>query len=691
MTLSRASARAATAAVGIAVVVAACSSDRVGGPTPEVCAAGAFEINGFSEDKLTPGGTVIVNGCGFGALPAANSVTIDGVPVPVASASATELHVPVPLDVFPCEPERTVTVTVTADGATVSRNIPLIAAAQHRLGIGASVTRLLARDVRCNELAARGARYFVSVFNISTSPTSQTSVQLRGTAGPVIPLGAEATSAAPAVIAPSIVARAPRVLSAERLEARRGASRHREMLETNRNIAAQLTSSFANSARRSATGASSPFGSLSMAISAPLLGVGTVGDITPMRVWRRGQSCSDYDEISTRTVYVGTRSIIREDVAAPLAGTMDSYYTALGQEFDQTMFPVLEQNFGNPLVLDQSLDNNGRIIMVFTKRVNDDGLAGFVISCDFFPRDAAPSSNNGEVFYAFVPTDPSSGIPNGVLTKDSWRREIRSTLIHEAKHITSFAERISRNASFEQSWLEEGTAMHSEEIWSRSAYGSMWRGNTGYQTSVYCDVRQATDPVACSTRPLVMLSHFSLLYDYLESVETLSPLGRNGDDDFSFYGSAWAFVRWTIDHHSASDAAFLKPLTQESVLSGLENISARVGKTFPELLGEWSLAMATDDIAGFNPQRAQLTFPSWQTREIYRRLNEDFNGFTADFPLVPRAVPFGAFTRDVTLRGGTAAIFELTGSQTATQLLELRTSAGGPPPGNLRIAIVRVQ
>jgi len=610
--------------------------------------------------------------------------------VSVASASETELHVPVPLDVFACEPERTAIAVVTANGATISRNIPLVVAAQHSLGIGASVTRLLARDVRCNELSARGSRYFISVFNTSVSPTAQTSVQLRGTAGPTIPLGAEAPSVVAPVIAPSIVAHGPRIASAERLEARRATGRHGDMLETNRMLAAKLSSSFAHSVRRP-TRSDSPFGPpISMAISAPLLGVGSVGDITPMRVWRRGTSCNDYDEISTRTVYVGTKSIIREDVAAPLAGTMDSYYTALGQEFDQTMFPVLEQNFGNPLVLDESLDQNGRIIMVFTRRVNDDGLAGFVISCDFFPRSAAASSNHGEIFYAYVPTSASSGIPQGELTKDSWRREIRSTLIHEAKHITSFAEHLSRNASFEESWLEEGTAMHSEEIWSRSSYGSVWKGNTGYQSSIYCDGRQASDPT-CATRPLVMLSHFALLYDYLDSVETLSPLGRNGPDDFSFYGSAWAFVRWVIDQHSASDAAFLKPLTQESALSGLDNISARVGKPFPELLGEWSLAMATDDIAGFNPQRPQLTFPSWQMRDIFRGLNTGYQGFPAVFPLVPRAIPFGAFTSDVTLRGGTAAIFELTGAQVATQLLELRTATGGAPPANLRIAIVRIQ
>jgi hypothetical protein len=396
-----------------------------------------------------------------------------------------------------------------------------------------------------------------------------------------------------------------------------------------------------------------------------------------------------YDEINTRTVYIGTRSIIREDVAAPLAGTMDEQLRAVGREFDETMYPLLARTFGDPLALDSQLDDNGRIIMVFTKRVNDDGLAGFVISCDFYPRNVSPSSNVGEIFYAFVPTDAGSGYPAGVMTKDKWRRQIRAALIHEAKHITSFAEHLSRNAAFEESWLEEATAMHAEELWSRTTYGSVWKGNTTYRNSIYCDARQTT--AECADRPYVMQNHFSLLYDYLASVETLTPIGRATEADYTFYGSAWAFLRWVIDHHAQSDSAFLRPLTQEPTLSGLANVVARAGRPFPELLGDWSLAIAVDDYPNVSVARAQLAFPSWQTRDIFLSLSRDFPGFPRSVPLATRLTQYGNFTADVTVRGGTTAVFELSGLQTSTQLLELRTSTGGPPPETMRMAIIRVQ
>jgi hypothetical protein len=651
-----------------------------------VCATTGLYLTGVVPAALSPGKPATIAGCNFAASLAGNIVTIDGAPASVLSAAPNELQVMLPPAAYSCVPERATTISLTAGGATATRQHRLATAARRALAVGESVLLLDASGARCNELPTGGGKYFISVFNTSGVASVQTTVQLRGVssaaAGGQILVPAEP----PSLDRRSTSARA--ILASREGIPLVDEVLHGTLLDESGAIARRL----GNPSRYRGPPAEPRqpgAGSLSAAL-VPSLAVGAVGDVVPMRVWRRSDgSCDQYDEIRARTVYIGTRSIIREDVAAPLAGTMDDHLRAVGREFDESMFPLLTQNFGDPLALDASLDDNQRIVMVFTKRVNDDNLAGFVVSCDFYPRSAAPSSNVGEIFYAFVPTDPSAGYPSGLLTKDKWRRQIRSTLIHEAKHITSFAEHLSRNADFEESWLEEGTAMHAEELWSRGTYGSVWKGNTTYRSSIYCDARQTT--AECADRPYVMMNHFSLLYDYLASVETLTPLGRATATDYSFYGSAWAFVRWVIDQHAASDAAFLKPLTQEGTLTGLANISARVDRPFGELLGDWSLAMAVDDYPNLTVLRQQLTFPSWQTRDIFLALNRDFPGFPRSVPLATRLVPYGTFAIDVTVRGGTAAIFELSGVQTSTQLLELRTSTGGPPPDNMRIAIVRVQ
>ena len=672
-------------AAGFATITAE-SDTRTRTLAVTVCSTTGLYVTGIFPAALSPGGTATIAGCNFAPNPLANTVRIDGVPLEVRRATVSELEVIVPPATdYACTPERAATISVASGSASTTRAHRWTTARQRPLGVGESITLLDAAAARCNELTSGGGRYFISLFNTNGVAASQTSVELHGVSG--APLATTTQSANATSPGPSLVMRGQRARRVDDLE-RPSLQAHATVLDASREVVRTL----GNPAAYRSGGSGGP-GPRSAGGSAPLLSmaarVPTVGERVTMRVWKHDSgSCDGYDEITTRTVYVGPRAIIREDVAAPLAGTMDDYFRALGEEFDATMFPVLAQNFGNPIVLDSQLDANGRIIMLFTKRVNDDDLAGFVISCDFYPRGIAPSSNEGEVFYAFVPTDPTAGYPSGLLTRDKWRREIRATLIHEAKHITSFAERMSRGAAFEEPWLEEATAMHAEELWSRGTYGSVWKGNTTYATSLYCDVRQ-TRP-ECADRPFVMLSHFSLLYDYLASVETLTPLGRAGPSDYSFYGSAWAFVRWTIDHHAATDAAFLKPLTQGTA-TGLENIALQTGRPFAELIGDWSLAMAVDDYPEVLIARRELSFPSWQTRDIFAAMNRDYEGFPRTVPLATRPVTFGAFTGGVTLRGGTAAIFELSGSQAATQLLELRSPGGGAPPANVRIGIVRVR
>ena len=64
--------------------------------------------------------------------------------------------------------------------------------------------------------------------------------------------------------------------------------------------------------------------------------------------------------------------------------------------------------------------------------------------------------------------------------RSQWRRQMPATMIHEAKHITSYAERLSRDATlFEQVWLEEGTAQIASEMFGRAIHGNGWRGDAG--------------------------------------------------------------------------------------------------------------------------------------------------------------------------------------------------------------------
>lgn len=631
----------------------------------------SLAVQSIAPATLLPGGTATLTGSGFAAAPGENAVTVDGVPVTVTAASATQLTLTLPpRAAFRCEPTRGVTVSVAAGGATGARSHPLQVAVQRSLGVGESLVLLESEESRCNELAQTGGRYLLSVFNTGSAHPSSAAFQLYG-AGAAAYAPSLAQGAAPARARFSTVAALPGNAGEP--------SAHARLLEMNRSLLQRLGSRAPRAGARPSYSRS----------SAPL----AVGDTLRVRVSNinTDRLCENFTTVTARVVYAGSRAVVLEDKAAPLAGQMDGDYQAIGQEVDGRMWGILEGNFGNPLAMDARTDANGKVLMVFSPAVNDlKNVSGFVFSGDLFDPAQCAASNRAEIFYAVVPTSTATGVSSG--TREYWNWTIPSTVIHEIKHVTSFAERLSRNATrWEESWLEESTARVSEELWARQIFGYGQKENVAYRASLYCESRPTW--AECAGRPLVMRKHFGGLYDYMASNETRTPLGRSQEGDASFYGSGWSLVRWAADHFAASESGFLKALTQETTLSGVESLQARTGKSFAEMLGSWSLAMAGDDYPGFAPASPLLRFPSWNTRDVFAGLNQDFKStYTSPFPLAVRPVSFGSFAVDVPqLSTGSAAVFDLSGAQTGKQLVALRGAGGATPHPMLLLAIVRVQ
>jgi hypothetical protein len=358
------------------------------------------------------------------------------------------------------------------------------------------------------------------------------------------------------------------------------------------------------------------------------------------------------------------------------------------------------------------------MVAISTPRINNSfaGVAGFVVSCDQFPQDdptvravggpyTGPgvngASNFGEYFYLYQPAVVGSGYTSGN-TPDNWYRTVRSTFIHESKHVASMAARTANGAPLEASWLEEGTARHAEELWARgSIYDVAWKGNTGYgagpaPTSIYCDFRPSSAPCLASNprRPSVNMSrHFSPMYTYLAASNSslLSPFGPTPFDNANYwYATSWSLVRYAIDRYGASDAAFLQGLTNSST-TGVTNLASQTGVSTEQLLGGWALALSVDDYPGLVGASADVTMPTWNFRDIYAGYFQD--GVTPlAYPSVPDSYSFGTFTTPNVgnLLGGGVKLFTLVGMQTQPQLLRLTGSNGGALPGSVRLSIVRV-
>lgn len=643
-------------------------------------------ISSISPSPITPGATVTINGSGFSATTTDDVVNIDGVAATVTSASSTQLTVVAPAS-LPCSPAHTATVEVSVNGTSGFAQQAVRAGTLRAVPLGGAVLISSAADLACTELSPGNAQYTVSVLNTSSAPADVTPFRFTGRT--TVTTGASPLTSAFVVRQSMNVSPPRRPATAMERQLQERAAAHNWMLEANRTLYRELKRNPGFTPRRSVAATSPALrASLSLSLTAA---IPAVGETRTLRVNQSSiggaVSCSNYVEITAKAVYVGTKGIIWEDVVAPLAGQMDSYFAQLGQEFDATMYRSDSTYFSDPLLTDPNTDADQHLSMVFSPAIPAN-LSGFVISCDFFPRNTTNNqgSNFGEYFYATVPTVAGTGF-NGN-TADQWLRGIRGTIVHEVKHIAMIGSRLEQNASsFEESWLEEGMAMTAEEVWARNnIYVTAWKGNADYRSTIYCDVR----PTPCPGAPFVVFDHFSKLYDFLTQGGGLSLFGRVDNSDFTFYGTSWSFIRWNTDRYASSELSFLRGITQAFDVTGMANMARQTGANPEQMLGMWSLSLYLDEntATAANPD---LTFPSWNLRDIFRGMSTDFpNSFPGTYPFASQSIAVGDFTVDnAGIHGGSYAIYDLTGVVANTRAVSLAPSSA-PIPG-LRLVIARIQ
>jgi hypothetical protein len=675
---------------------------------PGTLATVAPQVTSASPATLVPGQAATITGINFNPTPASNTVRIGGVLATVTGATATTLNV-----VVPCTSSGSVPVQVTQGGMTGVPVARTLLAPQRTLGVGESVIVTNTAQVGCNEIMPSGgaSRYIVAVYNTSTSPTSSSGIQISAD-----PTG-DAAAADASSVSPSLQV-SP--LSLTGAQARQAASddRHMWLLENNRRQAAELHARFANDARMRP--------SRNVVSRDPVAPPATrTFHVSNINV---ASFCTNYYVAAGTRVYYSGKIAIYEDDATPAAlkasanATMQDYYNRIGDQFNADMEPIIRNNFGDVLRRDGITDNNGVLVAFFTPLLNNQfpGVAGFVVSCDQYPdADAAEpavggpyvgtagqngTSNFGEVFYAYQPTSAATGYGSAG-TVDNWYRTIRSTFIHETKHVASQAARVANGTgNQEESWLEEGTARHSEELWMREAVDNVaWKANTGYGTmanpiNVYCDARPGFAECDANTRrpASIMQRHFSSLYTQMVGVNgrLLSPFGPTPSDTQSYwYAVSWSLERYAIDRFGASDAAFLTALTQ-STTTGATNLAARAGVPIDQLLGGWALSLAADDYPGLATPGAAIQMPTWNFRNIYAGLNTDFSGtYSLAYPLQPTSFAFGsvAAVNQAVMYGGGVLWYQFSGTHTQPQLIRLLGNGGGTLSSNIRIAIARVQ
>lgn len=635
-------------------------------------------IVSISPSTLVPGATATIIGTLLGTLDS-TTVTVGGAAARVTTVSPTQVTF-----IVPCTRSGTLPVRLAIGSRAAEQPHPLLVT-RRALAAGESFITASSAESECNELAMPTAntRYLVAVFSVASSANTLLDFVLEGNT-PV------AVDAAPR-IAPRRAIALPRDAATEGAYVRDTA--HLAMLERERALYEQLSRRPLSRLRSEAT----------RQVTLP-----AIGDMRSA-YFTYTAGCSDTTRvIRARAIYVGTRSIIWEDSLNTLQSSTDSalarYYRRLGVIFDTDQYDAVKRHFADPLLRDAQTDGDGRVHMIFTQRLNATGAAAYVTSCDQYPNATARGSNLGELFYGIVPTVAGSNL-GSTAAPDGWFNFMARTVVHEVKHIASMASRVANAApQLEQSWLEEGTARHAEEVWVRESLHKVeWKGNTGFGSAasngVYCDFH--SDNATCTAADTLrrpgygMRRHFNELREKLIQPWDWSPYGTaTGQSGSAFYQIAWSFVRYAIDRYGASDAAFLSALTT-STSSGVANLTSVAGTTIDRLLGGWGMALYADDFPGVPGANADIRFPTWNLRDIYAGLNASPQWrvrWPTLYPVVPTSLPFGSFSAPQPgLRGGSHAYFEFAGASSGGQVLSLRAVTGGAPSGFVRLAVVRLQ
>ena len=319
-----------------------------------------------------------------------------------------------------------------------------------------------------------------------------------------------------------------------------------------------------------------------------------------------------FKTVNARLAYAGTNILLYVDTLTA-NGFAASDLSGIGTLFDQTLYPIDINEFGQP----SDIDQNGRLIMLMTPVVNslvtsDDCEQGGFVAGFFSGFDLASNSadsNKGEVFYTIAP-DPA-GQSSCVHTIADIEQEVPATFLHEVQHLINFSQHvILHNASeAEEGWLDEGLSIVAEELGSRY-------------------YEQKFPPPAGRTNPLQLFPDSSqgfiagLLvnsYDYLLKPDTATiTLHTDADDGLAWRGSVWLLARWLGD---LKGEGVYKRL-EATALTGTANIEAAAGESFQSLFADFGVALYSDSIPGVArsaiPQRDR--FVTRNLRQMYAAL-----------------------------------------------------------------------
>ncbi len=411
-------------------------------------------------------------------------------------------------------------------------------------------------------------------------------------------------------------------------------------------------------------------------------------------------------------------------------------YQQLADEFDNYIFAIDSAYFGGPA----DIDNNGHVIVLFTKEVNaltpknsQTFIGGFFIPTDLARRTASstsgsqtagtcPTSNQAEMLYLLAP-DPNGDFSDAVTVSQA-KDNARSVSSHEFQHLLGAEDRIIKSDGtfndLNATWLDEGLSHVAEEIVGLAAGGHGVRNNLTFN-----DVTgSAPAPIgATETQTDVFntffIDDFGRLARYFMNPSGTQTVVADKDPggiaSLEMRGFAWVFLRWLGDHYGPAGSGAV-PGSDEQVLfqrlasggsthqAGIDDVIGAIADvtgqqvTWPELMADFSIMPDVDDI-GVSLASSQEDLPTWNLRDIYLGLHNNSGSgqnpeFQKPYPLLVTTSGFVADTVSFSVNGSAEKYFEFSGtSSVPTFELRITDPSGGAVAGSaaLQVTVVRTQ
>ncbi len=411
-------------------------------------------------------------------------------------------------------------------------------------------------------------------------------------------------------------------------------------------------------------------------------------------------SCADTSRAVAARVRAVSPSVVLAQDTAGAGGFGDADHRLLSREFHQVVFPTDTTYFGAP----SDLDDNGRVVVLFSPRVNeltprgaDAAVGGFFLPLDLADSgdgtgvpgpggETCPASNEAEILYLPVP-DPE-GVHGPEFSRDAALRNARGIVAHELMHLLSVSQRVIVNGggflALDEVWLAEGLSHLAEEVVGHSARETSSRSGLGFRD--FSATREGLE--AFNTFHLQNFGRLQLFLLDPGGAPALSAVDPGGVASLRMRGHGWLLVRWLADRFATpeTEAELIRRLSTggPSALTGIDNVTAAAGVEWRALLEDFALVPllegrdlpAADPASSERASRARLT--TWELRDVYAGLSENPGSralFPLGYPLDPAVLPFGNALRSLELEAGTARYMALSAG-TSSPALSL--SVGGP-------------